>query len=157
MIIRNKLDRSFGPFGGSTGFFLFLGGIASTWFSLYGLILAAIGAFAAFTTTTTSIDTDKKKIRFSNDLFGIFHVGKWIEIKPDMKLGLKRVHRGYRTYIRGTQPFGIHNVDIRIILLEAENDEIMPVKKFNDRESAVNGINELSSILNLSRNDKTMA
>ena len=157
MIIRNKLDRSFGPFAGSTGFFLFLGGLAATWFSLYGLILAAIGAFAAFTTTAANIDTDKKKIRFSNNLFGIFNVGKWIDIKPDMKLGLKRVHRGYQAYIRGTQPIGIHSIDIRIILYKADNEEIMQVNKFSSRESAVTGINELASILNLTRNDIVMA
>jgi hypothetical protein len=156
MIVRNKIERSFGPFGGSTGFFIFLGGLAATWFSAYGLILAAIGAFAAFTSTSTFIDTDKKKIKFSNDLFGIIHAGKWIDVTPDMKLGLKRIHRGYQAYIRGNQPIGIHNVDIRIILYEADNDEIMHVKKFSDRESALIGINELSSLLNLSRNDHVL-
>lgn len=156
MIIRNRLDRTFGPFGGSTGFFLFLGGIAATWFSLFGLILAAIGAFVAFTTTSTFIDTEKKRIRFSNDLFGFIHTGKWIDILPDMKLGLKRIHRGYQAYTRGNQPIGIHNVDIRIILYEADNDEIMQVQKFNERETAQKGINDLSSVLNLSRSDKSM-
>jgi hypothetical protein len=156
MIIRNKLDKTFGPFGGSTGFFLFLGGIAATWFSLFGLILAAVGAFAAFTTTTTFIDTDKKKIRFSNDLFGFIHTGDWIDIKPDMRLGLKRIHRGFGAYTRGNQPVTMHSTDIRIVLLEADNDEIMQVKKFSDRESAVNDINFLSAILGLSRTDNVI-
>jgi hypothetical protein len=156
MIIKNRLDKSFGPFGGSTGFFLFLGGVAATWFSPYGLILAAIGAFAAFTTTSTFIDTDKKRIKFSNDLFGFIPAGKWIDIRPGMKLGLKRVHRGFQAYTRANQPTGIHTVDIRIILYEADNDEIMQVKKFNDRESAFNGLNELSAFLNISRTEKIL-
>jgi hypothetical protein len=154
MIIRNRLDKPFGPFGGSTGFFLLLGGLAATWFSPYGLILAAIGAFAAFTTTSTFIDIDNKRIKFSNDLFGIISTGKWIDIKPGMKLGIKRVHRGFQAYTRANQPVGIHNVDFRIILYEAGNDEIMQVKKFSDRESAFNGINELCTFLNISRVDK---
>jgi hypothetical protein len=156
MIIRNRLDKSFGPFGGSTGFFLFLGGLAATWFSPYGLILAALGAFTAFTTTSTFIDTDKKRVKFSNDLFGIFPAGKWIDIRPDMKLGLKRVHRGFQAYTRANQPVGIHTADIRIILYEADNDEIMQIKKFSNRESAFNGINELCSSLNISRIDKIL-
>jgi hypothetical protein len=154
MIIRNKLDKSFGPFGGSTGFFLLLGGLAATWFSPYGLILAAIGAFAAFTTTSTFVDAENRRIRFSNDIFGIIPVGKWIDIRPDMKLGLKRVHRGYQAYTRANQPVGIHNTDIRIVLLEADNDEIMHVKRFADRDSALKGIEELCSVLNLSRIEK---
>jgi hypothetical protein len=156
MIIRNRLDKSFGPFGGSTGFFLLLGGLAATWFSPYGLILAVLGAFAAFTTTSTFIDTGKKRIRFSNDLFGIIPVGKWIDITPGMKLGLKRVHRGFQAYTRANQPVGIHNVDIRIILYEADDEEIMQVKKFTDRTSAFNEMNELCAFLNISRIDKIL-
>lgn len=156
MIIRNKLDKSFGPFGGSTGFFLLLGGLAATWFSPYGLILAAIGAFAAFTTTSTFIDIENKRIKFSNDLFGIIPAGQWIDIRPGMKLGLKRVHRGFQAYTRANQPVGIHNVDIRIILCKEDNDEIMQVKKFSNRESAVTGIKELCTILNISMTDKNL-
>jgi hypothetical protein len=156
MIIKNKLDKTFGPFGGSTGFFLFLGGIAMTWFSLIGLAVAAIGAFAAFTTTSTYIDTDRKKIKFSNDLFGIIHYGNWIDIKPDMKLLLRRIHRGYRAYTRANQSSVIHTTDIRIILCEADDDEIMQIKKFTNREEAVNGINFLSAILGLSQSEHGM-
>jgi hypothetical protein len=154
MIIRNRLDKSFGPFGGSTGFFLFLGGPAATWFSPYGLILAVTGAFAAFTSTSTFIDTENKRIKFSNDLFGIIPAGKWIDIRPDLKLGLKRVHRGFKAYTRSNQPAAIHYTDLRIVLFEADNDEIMQVKKFTDRESALKGIDELCSALNLERTDQ---
>jgi hypothetical protein len=153
MIIKNRLDKSFGPFGGSTGFFLFLGGLAASWFSPYGLILAALGAFAAFTSTSTFIDTEKKRIRFSNDLFGIITTGKWIDITPGMKFGLKRVHRGYQAYTRANQTVGIHNVDFRIVLMEADNDEIMQVKKYGDRESAGKGIEELCTLFNISRTE----
>jgi hypothetical protein len=156
MIIKNKLDKTFGPFGESAGFFLFLGGVAMTWFSMIGLIVAAFGSFAAFTTTSTYIDTDKKKIKFSNDIFGFIHMGNWIDIKPDMKLVLRRIHRGYRAYTRANQPIGIHTNDIRIILCESDDDEIMQIKKFSNREEAVNGINFLSAILGLSHSENVM-
>jgi len=154
MIIKNKLDKTFGPFGTSAGFFLFLGGLAATWFSPFWVILATFGAFASFTTTSSIIDTDNRKIKFCNNLFGIIPAGKWIDITPDMKLGLKRVHRGYQAYTRENQPVAIHNVDIRIVLLQADNVEIMQIKKFRNRESAFNGINELCSFLNITRVDK---
>ena len=152
MIIKNKLDKAFGPFGSSTGFFMFLGGIIATYFSFIGLFIVIIGAFTAFTSTSTFIDPDNMKIKFSNNLFGIIPTGKWIDIKPDMKIGLKKSHMGYRAYIRGTQPIGIHINDIRIYLFERNGNPIMPVKKFSSHESAKNELIFLSSMLRLDMN-----
>jgi hypothetical protein len=148
-MIKNKLDKTFGPFGSSTGFFLFIGGIIATYFSFFGLIIAIIGAFVSFTSTGTYVDTEKKRIKFSNNLFGIFPAGKWIDIKPDMKLGLKKSHKGYRAYVRGTQPIGIHYNDIRIFLYDSENKQIMPISKFDSYESSKTELNNLSTLLGL--------
>lgn len=149
MIIKNKLDRTFGPFGSSTGLFLLLGGIITTYFSILGIIFIIVGAFAAFTSTSTIIDTDNKKIKYSDNLFGIIPVGKWISIKPDMKLGLSKSHRGFVGYIRGTQPFDIHYNDIRIILYDSSNKKILTVKKFDSYEASKNDLVNLSSVLGL--------
>lgn len=149
MVIKNKLDIAFGPFGSSTGFFLFIGGIITVYFSLFGLIIAIIGAFVSFTSTCTFIDFDNKRIKFSNNLFGIFPVGKWIDIRPEMKLGLKKSQKGYQAYIRGTQPVGLHINDIRIYLYGNDNKQIMPVKKFDSYETSKRELNELSNKLGL--------
>jgi hypothetical protein len=149
MIIKNKLDKTFGPFGSSTGYFMLLGGIIATYYSFVGLFIAIVGAFAAFTSTSTLIDTDNKKAKFSDNLFGIIPVGKWIDIKPDMKIGLKKSHKGYVGYIRGTQPVDIHYNDIRIFLYDSGNKQIMPIKKFNSYESSKNELNSLSTLLGL--------
>lgn len=149
MIIKNKLDIAFGPFGSSTGFFLFLGGILATFYSFFGLILVVIGAFASFTTTSSQIDTTKMKIRHANNLFGFIPAGKWIDISPDMKLGLEKSHKGYLAYIRETQPIGIHNDDIRIFLYNAENKQIMPIRKFKSYDSSIAALENLSSQLGL--------
>lgn len=148
-MIKNKLDITFGPFGTSTGLFLFLGGVVATYFSLLGLILLLIGAFVWLTTTSTFIDFENKKVKFSNDLFGIIPVGKWVEITPEMKLGLKKIHRGYRAYTRGTQPADIHLIDIRIFLYSPDNTVIGPIKKFDSSEAAKMGLSDLSRVLNL--------
>ncbi len=149
MLITNKLDKTFGPFGSSTGFFLMAGGIIATYFSVFGIILAIIGAFAAFTSTSAIIDTDNRKIKYSDNLFGIFRMGKWVDIKPGMKLGLTRSHRGFVGYIRGTQPASIHYNDIRIILYDSNNRRIMPVMKSDSYEGSVNELNKLGALLGL--------
>jgi len=149
MVIKNKLDKTFGPFGTSTGFWLLLGGLIATYFTIYGLIFAITGAFVAFTTTGTIIDSEKKRIKYSDNYFGIIPVGKWIDIKPGMKLGLKRSHLGYVGYIRGTQPVDIHYNDMRIFLYDSDNKRIMPVKKSDSVEASREDLTYLSSLLGL--------
>jgi hypothetical protein len=149
VIIRNKLDITFGPFGTSTGLFLFLGGVAASYFSPLGLFLVVIGAFVWLTATSTFLDIENKRVKFSNDLFGIIPVGKWVEIKPGMKLGLKKIHRGYRAYTRGTQPADIHLTDIRIFLYSPDKIEIGPIKKFDSSETAKLELSDLIMILGL--------
>ncbi|HUX59378.1 MAG TPA: hypothetical protein VMV77_20565 [Bacteroidales bacterium] len=149
MVTKNKLDTTFGPFGSSTGFFMIIGGIVTTYYSLIGLVIAVIGAFVSFTSTSTFVDVDNKRIKFSNNLFGIIPVGKWIYINPDMKIGLKKSHRGYRAYIRGTQKIGLHNTDIRIFLYGSDNKQIMSIKKFSNLNSAKSYLSDLSTLLEL--------
>jgi len=128
-----------------------IGGIIATFYSFLGLIIALVGAFACFTSTSTIIDTDNKRIKHSDNLFGIIPVGKWIDIKPDMKIGLKKFHRGYRAYIRGTQKVGIHYNDIRIFLYDSANKQLVPINKFDSYESSKNELNNLSSLLGLEK------
>ncbi|MBE9511085.1 MAG: hypothetical protein IMY71_09420 [Bacteroidetes bacterium] len=145
MITNNRLDKPFGPMGTSAGIFMLIAGVIATYFSLTGLILVLIGAFIGFTSTSTLIDTDKKRIKFSNNLFGIFPAGQWIDIKPDMKVGLKNIHRGYRTYSRGNRVLDVHSKDIRIMLYGADNKQIMPIRKFDSLDSAKTELESLSN------------
>ena len=144
MIIRNNLDKPFGPMGSFAGIFMLIAGLIATYFSLTGLILVFIGAFLGFTSTSTLLDTDKKRIKLSNNLFGIIPVGQWIEIKPEMKVGLKNIQRGYRAYSRGNRMFDVHIKDIRIMLYGTDNKQIMPVKKFDSLDSAKTELESLS-------------
>lgn len=149
MIKENKLDKVFGPFGSSTGFFMIIGGAVAMYYSMIGIIIAVVGAFVAFTTTSSFIDTENRRIKLSNNLFGFIRVGKWIHISSDMKIGLRKSHRGYQAYIRGTQPVSIHNNDIRIFLFDSANKQIMPVQKFSSPESSRKELYSLSTLLEL--------
>jgi hypothetical protein len=148
MMIENRFGLTFGPFGSSTGFFLILGGIAATWFSVYGLIIVFAGLFALFTDTSTKIDIDGKKIRHSDNLFGLIPIGKWISISPGMKLGIKKTHRGFIGYTRGSA-MGIHEHDIRIILYGSDNKPIMPLKSFSSIEAAREELGNFSQQLGI--------
>ena len=149
MITKNKLDKSFGPVGSSAGIFMFIIGLVVVYSELTGLILVLIGAFMGFSSTCTLIDYDKKRIKFSNLIFGIIPIGQWIELKPDMKIGLKKIHKGYRTYSRSNRILDIHKKDIRIILFGNNNKKIMPINKFDSIDSANTELIKLSEELDL--------
>ncbi|MFO7827840.1 MAG: hypothetical protein R6V23_04415 [Bacteroidales bacterium] len=150
MIINNKLDQSFGPVGTSAGLFLFIAGIAVTFVSLTGLILVIIGAFVGFTNSSTLVDFDQKKVKFSNNLFGFIPTGQWIPIDEAMKISIKRSRKSWRAYSRSNRTLDTSSKDYRIMLFDKKGKEIMPIKKYPDFESAKADLVQLSNQLGLS-------
>lgn len=136
MIEKNKFEKSFGPVGSPAGIVLFIAGIILSYFYLTGLILILIGAFVGFSSTSTLIDYEKKRVKFSNNLFGIIKVGAWLSIDPSMKVGIKNSNLTWRSYSQGNRPLDVKSNDYRIILFDEMNKEIMPIKKFKSKESA---------------------
>jgi hypothetical protein len=136
MITNNKLDKAFGPVGTSSGIFLFVAGLILTCFYFSGLILVVIGAFVGFTYESTWIDDDKKRVKFSNNLFGIIKTGKWIRVEPSMKIGIRESNITWQAHSRGDRTIDITRRDFRIILFDSENREILPLKKTSSLESA---------------------
>lgn len=149
MIKNNRLDKAFGPVGTSSGVILFIAGLILTCFYFSGLILVLIGAFVGFTSTSTLIDFDKKRVKFSNNLFGIINTGQWIQIEPAMKIGIKESNITWRAHSRGDRTLDIADKDFRIILFDSENKEIMPLKKTASLDSAKAELESLGNQLGL--------
>lgn len=136
MTTKNNLDKMFGPAGTAAGEFIFVAGLIITYFSITGLILVLIGAFVGFTSTSTSIDFNKKRLKFSNNIFGIVPIGQWIYIGTDMKIGIKKSNKVWRTYSRSNRILDIANNDYRLILYDSNDKEIMPIQKSDNLDSA---------------------
>lgn len=137
MINNNKLDTTFGPVGSSAGMFVFIAGIVLTWFYFSGVILVLIGAFVGFSYSSTLIDYEKKRVRFSNNLFGFIPTGKWIHIEPSMKIGMKESSQTYTSFSRGNRQLDIPVNDYRLVLFDCNNTEVMQLKKFASKEAAL--------------------
>ncbi|HUW92790.1 MAG TPA: hypothetical protein VMV74_06485 [Bacteroidales bacterium] len=150
MIINHRLDKSFGPVGSSAGIFVFIAGIISTYFSFTGIVLVLLGAFVGFSSSSTAIDFDKRRIRFSNDIFGFVKTGKWINIEPEMKLGIRHEDRVWRAYSRSNRILDIATDDLRIFIFTSENKIIMPVMKTDSPEIAEAELEKLGAELGLS-------
>jgi len=136
MITNNKLDKSFGPVGTTAGIVLFVVGIITIFSSLYGLILIVLGAFVGFTSTSTFIDFEKKRIKFSNNIFGIIQTGKWIPVEPTMKIGVQESNVTWSAFSQGNRNLNIEQKDFRILLYDSENREILTLMKIGSMESA---------------------
>ena len=149
MKTKHKLDKPFGETGTTIGYVMILAGVIATFNSLYGLLLVAVGAFIAFTASYTILDTAKKKVRSSDHIFGFIPTGKWIDIKPDMKLGLNKSHKAYRIYSRSNRQLDIHERDIRIVLYNSDKKSLLDITKFKDPEKAYIELEKLSEELKL--------
>jgi hypothetical protein len=152
MKIRNKSDKAFGPVGSSAGIFLFVAGLVITYFSLTGMLLVVVGAFVGFTSTSTTIDFDKKRLRFSNNIFGIIPIGQWISIRTDMKIKIRKSNSISRDYSWGDRAFDIADKDYSVILFDSNGKEIMQLQKFDNLDSAKLNLYELSRQLGIGVN-----
>ncbi len=138
MRIRYKLDKLFGPTGSTSGIILFVAGIVLSVLQLFvvGILLLLLGAFIGFSYSCTIIDISSKKIRFSNTLFGFLPTGKWIDVKPEMGLKIKKVVSGWRNYSRGNRSHDDVLADYRLVLFSGEGREILQVLR-SDSQSQI--------------------
>jgi hypothetical protein len=149
MLLNNRIDKTFGPAGSFAGTLIFICGIVISIFSLPALILLPIGAFVGFSSTCTLIDINKKRIKFSNNLFGIIKTGEWIDIESDMTLQIKRSDQTWMAYSRSNQKLDISDQDYRIILFDSSNRKIMPVMKTKSYDAAKEELEKLNVQLGL--------
>ena len=103
-----------------------------------------IGAFVGFTSTSTLIDFDKKRIRFSNNIFGIISIGRWIAIQADMKIGIKKSNKVWRAYSRSNRTLDIVSNDYILILYDSKGKEIMPLYKSDNLDTAKLNLDKFS-------------
>ena len=115
---------------------MFALGLVLTYFYLSSLILVVIGGFVGFTFSSAIIDYEKKRVKFANFIFGIIPTGKWIQIVPTMKVGIKELNQTYRAFSRGNRTLDVSKMDFRIILCDVDEKEIMQIDKADSLDSA---------------------
>lgn len=151
MISSYKLDKSFGPTGSITGNILFVAGVILIWFSWSALMTILLGAFLGFTYSRTEIDFDRKKVRHSDVLFGVIKTGKWMNVRPEMKIGIIKSRKTWRTYSASNRQLDIPSEDYRLVLFTASGKKIMPVKKVAGLNAAKEDIETICRQLEINK------
>jgi hypothetical protein len=136
MIQTYKLDAAFGPVGKIAGIILFLVGVGMMLLTLSGLFLLFLGALLGFTSTCTVVDYDKKRVKFADNICGIYKYGQWISVEQNMSLGIKRHKATWRAYSRSNRSLDTTIQDVRLVLYDANQREIMPILKSDSMEKA---------------------
>jgi hypothetical protein len=136
-------EKSFGPAASFAGILIFIAGIITAFYSLTSLALVIIGAFIGFTNTSTTIDSQNKRVRFTNNIFGIIRIGKWIPLHKNMKIEPKQEKNLYRTYSRSNQTLDIKTLHKKLYLLDKNSKPLFPVRELKDNENTRVVIDEL--------------
>lgn len=151
MIVHNKLDKSFGPVGSFSGIIVFIGGLGTIWFSSFALILILVGAFVGFSYSSVEIDFARKRVRFLNIFFGIIKSGQWVNVKPDMKIGIRKSNKAWRSYSGGNRILDVPSEDFRLLLFNAVGKMMMPLKKVGDLNTARKELDKTCERLEISK------
>lgn len=151
MRIRNRLYKSFGPFAAASGKFLVVVGAIALYYSWTPLLIIALGAFLGFTQSRITIDVTNKRIRFSEDLFGLIPTGKWLVLNSKMKLDIQHATYSWRVYSQSNRTHDITGLHYRIMLYDAQGFEIMPIKRSGNRETLEKDLDVLCELLQMER------
>lgn len=149
MIVNNKLDNTFGPFGSVMGYIILLFGIYVCFYSWIGVTTILVGAFLAFSYTSTKIDFKDKRVKYSSNLFGFFSIGYWIDIKPEMRLFVKDFNKKDDIFKNTKNIQSPLKNNFRIILTDENGKEIIAVKKTYDKLLAEKEMAEITWKLEL--------
>jgi hypothetical protein len=144
-----RFDKSFGPVASFSGIIIFIVGLIVTYHEFSGIILIVFGSFIGFTNSSTTIDPVKKRVRYSNNIFGIIKIGKWLKVEKDMRVAIKQVKKVYRTYSRGNRILDLKGNAEIIYLLDKQGDIIIPIAKIKSGENKDEEVDKICNELEI--------
>jgi len=151
MLIKNKIYSSFGRFESFAAKLVFIFGCAAVWFSLQAILLIIGGAFFGFTYFRTTIDVEKHRVRSGDVLFGIFSTGRWIDINPDMTVGVIKWEKELRILSWTNRSISVPENDFLVVLFNPNGKKLLTLNKRASLELANDELFNLSDLLNLRR------
>ncbi|MDD2633901.1 MAG: hypothetical protein PHW82_00195 [Bacteroidales bacterium] len=149
MVVNNKIDNTFGPIGVFAGIVILLLGIYSCFYNWIGLTSVIVGCFLAFSSTNTQIDFSNKRVKFSNNIFGLLKIGYWTDIKPEMSLTIHKTPSKHKASLQANETQNQTVKDYRIMLIDEKGVPILALKKFRDKIKAETSLKELAEKLNI--------
>lgn len=152
MIVKYKLEDSFGPIGSFAGKIAFFSSIMMmifNHFSIFGLIFLFIPAFMGFSKTHIFIDTEKIRVRFSTTIFGLIPTGKWIDIEEGMEIGIRTNQEQWQYIGLSNKSLKLKSTPFKIVLYKSPNKPLLTLKYANTKEEAKEELARLAKMLQM--------
>ncbi|MDD2488892.1 MAG: hypothetical protein WCS10_06090 [Bacteroidales bacterium] len=152
MIIKYKLEYSFGPIGSFAGKFAFFSSILGMIFSefnVFALIFLLIPAFLGFSKTHIYIDTEKIRVKFSTTIFGLIPTGKWIDVDDEMEIGIRANQEQWQYIGLSNKSLKLKSTPFKIVLYKSTNKPLLTLKYANTIEQAKQELDSLAKMLQM--------
>lgn len=152
MIVKYKLEYSFGPIGsfaGKVAFFSTILAMIFGEFSISALIFLTIPAFLGFSKTHIYIDTEKLRVRFSTTLFGLIPTGKWIDIDDEMEIGIRANKEQWQYIGLSNKSLKLKSTPFKIVLYKSTNKPLLTLKYASTIEEAKKELDSLAKMLDM--------
>lgn len=152
VIVKYKLEDSFGPIGSSAGkvvFFGFIFMMLTYSFTPFAFLFILIPAFLGFSKTHIFIDTEKYKLRFSTTIFGIFPTGKWIAIDDEMEIGVRANQEQWQYIGLSNKSLRLKQSPYKIVLYKSHMKPLLTLKYVNTIEEAKKELDSLAKMLGM--------
>lgn len=137
MIEKHKLDIAFGTAGSFAGFSIIVAGIIVLFSNITAIALIVLGSFFAFTSTSCLVDFQNKRVKFTNNLFGFYPVGKWVYVTQGMKIKAITSRNVERVLSRSNREINLEKKDYRLILYNSDNKPLIHIMKLNSSTEAM--------------------
>lgn len=148
MIIKNKLDKTFGSQMAFSGWVFFVFG-AIFIFDVMGIILVIIGFILATTVDGVCIDPRNRRIkRFSGPL-GFPIIGRWENLDDYLGMTVIPWKRKLTTWSRSNRQNNVTEEDFRIFLVGHDGKPVFAIKICKTRHQAILKMAELAEMLRL--------
>ena len=152
VIVKYKLEDSFGPIGsfaGKLAFFASLFNLLFYSYTVFGLLFLIIPAFLGFSKTHIFIDTEKFRIRFSTTAFGLIPTGKWIDIDDEMEIGVRKNQDQWQYIGLSNRSLRLKQTPYKIVLYKSHLKPLLTLKYASTTEEAKKELDSLAKMLGM--------
>ena len=146
-VIENKHGKFFGPVQIYMGYVFIACGLLFISYSPATMLFLIPGAFMAFTSTGTIIDTGNKRLRPYTNLFGFIRTGKWVEASEFCRFKIVKSNRRYTSYSRANMQLDMNITDLSLLLVDKSGRKKVVLNRFSNFEDARKEMDELSGVL----------
>jgi hypothetical protein len=152
----NKQGLFFGPVQVYMGYIFIACGLLFISYSVTTLLLVIPGAFMAFTSNGTLIDTDNRRVKPYTTFFGVFQSGRWIDVSDFSGLRIVKSDRRYTSYSITNMKLDLKISDVCLLMINKTGRRKIVLNRYKNPEDARKELHELEGLLFPGRREDTL-